>query len=110
MKNDIQVQLADWIERLRNDPSTAWVFNDWLQENNLPNQQIAEAMKFLLMAHGAIVVPSLLKWCGITTYFTKFKIVVIQQKGFSYKIKISKRPKFWTNMRLTNHRCYKKLR
>lgn len=110
MKHDVQIELAKWIEKLRNDPSVAWVLADWMEEWNIKgHKQVREACKYLLVSHSSLNTQHLKKFMGITTYFTKFKQIRITQKGFSFKIQIEKRDKYWTNKRIQMNLCYKNL-
>lgn len=111
VKHDVQIELAKWIERLRNDQTVVYALPDWMHEHDIRGaKQILEAAKFIMVAHCSLSFPGKGKFCGITNYFTKFKVVSIVQKGFSFTIKIQKRPAFWTNKRLQGSGNYKVLR
>lgn len=110
MKHGTQIQLAEWVERLRNDPSASWPMADWMEEQNIKgHKQVREACKYLLVAHSSLNTQHLKKFTGITTYFTKFKQIRITQKGFSFKIQIEERDKYWTNKRIKMNPCYRNL-
>ncbi len=116
MKHDIQIQLAQWIEQLRINVSTVNAVADWMDENNIPSQQMREAAKYIGMAHSVWITKPMKnkkgkerKFFGSTWYFTKFKTICVSQRGYTYKILITERNKFATNKNIKGHPCYKAL-
>jgi hypothetical protein len=104
-----QIELAEWIEKLRNDPSVAWVLADWMEERDIRHvKQLHEAKKYLIVAHSSVSYKRK-KGCGITTYFTKFKQIQVNQNGFRFEIKIQNRDKYWTNKRIQMSPTYRNL-
>ena|SRR5687768_125581 len=108
MNAGTQKQLAEWVQRLINDPSTVAPMTDWMDEQGINSQQLREVMKPLLEAKYVFrYINPKKKFCSCANYFTKYKEITISQLGYSLRINSRARRNYQTNEYL--NRCATKL-